>query len=110
MKGELPLVSGTRELIKGALLFSTDLIHTKLGLAGRLSAKPRGPTCAGHGGIPKIYSTMPIRKTKLEESVFLIGCHRWGLYGLPFFLTRGQALGAVFNQLVRSRAQLLVAE
>jgi hypothetical protein len=26
------------------------------------------------------------------------------------FLTRGQALGAVFNQLVRSRAQLLVAE
>ena len=27
-----------------------------------------------------------------------------------FFLTREQALGAVFNQLVRSRVQLLVAE
>ncbi len=39
---------------------------------------------------------------------FFIGCWRRG-HGRSFF-ARGHALGAVFNQLVRSRAQLLLFE
>ncbi len=45
---------------------------------------------------------------ELDRGSFLIGCGRRG-HGRSFF-ARGNVLDAVFNQLVHSRAQLLVAE